>query len=56
MMILMNDLLPVARTVTQYEKICRIGEGTYGIVYKARNRHTGPSCRMRGNPYSSEGD
>mgnify|MGYP002260191302 CR=1 FL=1 len=28
-------------SVTNYEKICRIGEGTYGIVYKARNRHTG---------------
>lgn len=27
--------------VTDYEKIARIGEGTFGVVYKARERSTG---------------
>lgn len=27
--------------VLQYEKLERVGEGTYGVVYKARDRHTG---------------
>ncbi len=25
----------------RYEKICRMGEGSYGVVYKCRNRETG---------------
>lgn len=25
----------------RYEKICKLGEGSYGIVYKCRNRDTG---------------
>lgn len=28
------------RVPVQYEKIERVGEGTYGVVYKARDRRT----------------
>lgn len=27
-------------SVSQYEKVGRVGEGTYGVVYKARDRTT----------------
>jgi len=43
---------PVRNSVTKYEKICRIGEGTYGIVYKARNRDTG---RQPPDPSKTQG-
>ena len=29
------------RPVTDFEKLNRIGEGTYGIVYRARDTRTG---------------
>ena len=32
--------LPVPHPVHDYEKIRRVGEGTYGIVYQARHRST----------------
>lgn len=25
----------------RYERLCKIGEGSYGVVYKCRNRETG---------------
>ena len=25
----------------KYEKLCKIGEGSYGVVYKCRHRETG---------------
>lgn len=30
-----------SRSMERYEKICKLGEGSYGIVYKCRNRDTG---------------
>lgn len=31
----------------QYNKIEKIGEGTYGVVYKALNRSTGETVAMK---------
>ena len=31
----------------RYEKIGRIGEGTYGVVYKARDKQTGGICALK---------
>lgn len=33
--------------VSDYEKIEKIGEGTYGVVYKARNKHTGKLVALK---------
>ncbi|KAK4884487.1 hypothetical protein RN001_000758 [Aquatica leii] len=30
-----------SRTMERYEKLCKLGEGSYGLVYKCRNRDTG---------------
>lgn len=37
---------PLYLTV-QYEKIERVGEGTYGVVYKARERQTGAIVALK---------
>ncbi|MEW5300956.1 MAG: hypothetical protein WDW36_003843 [Sanguina aurantia] len=39
--------LPVVDSVTNYEKLHRIGEGTYGVVYKARDRSTGEIVALK---------
>ncbi|KAG2500660.1 hypothetical protein HYH03_001426 [Edaphochlamys debaryana] len=39
--------LPVFDAVSNYEKLYRIGEGTYGIVYKARDRTTGEIVALK---------
>ncbi|KAG7944953.1 hypothetical protein I3843_15G129100 [Carya illinoinensis] len=31
----------------QYEKVEKIGEGTYGVVYKARNRKTNQTLALK---------
>lgn len=31
----------------RYERLGRVGEGTYGIVYKARDRHTGDIVALK---------
>lgn len=31
----------------QYEKLDKIGEGTYGVVYKARNKQTGQILALK---------
>ena len=36
-----------ARSVTQFEKILEIGEGTYGTVYKARDRVSGDLMALK---------
>jgi serine/threonine protein kinase len=35
------------RNVDEYEKINRIGEGTYGTVYRARDRKTGEIVALK---------
>lgn len=30
-----------SRVMERYEKLCKLGEGSYGVVYKCRNRDTG---------------
>lgn len=39
--------LPMLDDVQDYEKIHRIGEGTYGVVYKARDRATGQIVALK---------
>ena len=33
--------------VSQYEKVEKIGEGTYGVVYKARDRVTNETIALK---------
>lgn len=35
-----HEILGTCRGVTDFEKLNRIGEGTYGIVYRARDKRT----------------
>ncbi len=37
-----------------YEIICQLGEGSYGSVYKARNRETGVICAVKVVPTEAE--
>eukprot|EP00121_Abeoforma_whisleri_P004892 Awhi_evm1s4428 len=37
----LKDVKDKTRDVGEFEKINRIGEGTYGIVYRARDSRTG---------------
>ncbi len=39
-----------------YEKIEKIGEGTYGVVYKGRNKVTGEVVAMKKLRLESESD
>lgn len=39
--------LPVLDSVLDYEKLHRIGEGTYGVVYKARHIPTGQIVALK---------
>jgi len=39
------------RCVDVFEIVCQIGEGTYGQVYKAKDKHTGmKNCQSWANP------
>lgn len=35
-----HQILGVSRSVSEFEKLNRVGEGTYGIVYRARDMKT----------------
>lgn len=35
-----HEILGACRSVSEFEKLNRIGEGTYGIVYRARDLKT----------------
>jgi cyclin-dependent kinase 10 len=39
--------LPILDGVHDFEKIGRVGEGTYGVVYKARDRRTGDIVALK---------
>lgn len=36
-----------ALVMEKYEKICKIGEGAYGVVYKCRHRESGQVISQR---------
>lgn len=40
-------MLEECRSVDCYEKLNRISEGTYGVVYRARDRETGEICALK---------
>ena len=35
------------RGIEQYQKVEKIGEGTYGVVYKAKDRRTGEFVALK---------
>lgn len=41
------SMLNECRSVDIYEKLNRISEGTYGVVYRARDRQTGKICALK---------
>jgi len=41
------SMLNECRSVEHYEKLNRISEGTYGVVYRARDRETGQICALK---------
>ena len=38
---MIEDLTTLPRSVDEYEKVNRIDEGTYGVVFRARDKATG---------------
>lgn len=41
------SMLNECQSVEKYEKLNRISEGTYGVVYRARNKATGEICALK---------
>ena len=42
-----SDQLGTCRSVAEFEKMNRVGEGTYGIVYRARDTRTGEIVALK---------
>lgn len=42
-----HEILGACRTVSDFEKLNRIGEGTYGIVYRARDLKSGEIVALK---------
>lgn len=42
-----NEVQEVDETDARYERMDKLGEGTYGIVYKSRDRETGEVSILR---------
>jgi serine/threonine protein kinase len=60
-----EDTFGRSRAVAEFEKLNRIGEGTYGIVYRARDTKSGKTrgtnfeikiCMYESRIFSSEGN
>ncbi|XP_071709927.1 uncharacterized protein [Rutidosis leptorrhynchoides] len=41
------DMMPSCRNVFEYERLGKISEGTYGVVYKARDKKTGEIVALK---------
>lgn len=44
---LVTTICDVLQFLVQYEKVEKIGEGTYGVVYKARDRVTNETIALK---------
>lgn len=42
-----HEILGACRSVSDFEKLNRIGEGTYGIVYRARDLKSGEIVALK---------
>ena len=42
-----NDILGTCRSVSDFEKLNRVGEGTYGIVYRAKDLKSGEIVALK---------
>ncbi len=51
-----KDRLGLCRSVSDFEKLNRIGEGTYGIVYRARDSQTGEIVALKKMRMENEKD
>ncbi|XP_071784932.1 cyclin-dependent kinase 10-like isoform X2 [Asterias amurensis] len=51
-----KDRLGLCRSVSEFEKLNRVGEGTYGIVYRARDTQTGEIVALKKMRMENEKD
>ena len=42
-----HEILGTCRSVSEFEKLNRIGEGTYGIVYRAKDLQSGEIVALK---------